>query len=65
MVVEHSLGRTLQRLIVRQLTSAGRWPSLWSRAVSANAHLSSFPMPLAFPSPCQCSLRPMVLSSMD
>merc|ERR1712159_918418 len=53
MVEELSQARTQPRSIVQQRTSAGRWPSLLLRVVCASVHLSSFPMPLVFPSHCQ------------
>merc|ERR1719160_833716 len=47
MVVAPSLARTPRRLIVRQRTFAGRWPSLLSRVVSASVRLSSSRTPLS------------------
>merc|ERR1711959_318039 len=65
MVEEPFPAKILLRSTDQQRTSAGRWPSQWLRAVSANVPWSSFRTPLVLPSPCLCLLRPMALSSMD
>merc|ERR1711933_562047 len=50
-----SPARTRPRWTARRPTSAGRWPSPWSRAASASARWYSSPMPLAWRSRCLSS----------
>merc|ERR1711972_1120349 len=60
-----SLARTRRRSTGQLLTFAGRWPSRWSRVVSASAPWCSCPTRLASRSLCRFSWRPMGQSRED
>merc|ERR1711988_1966255 len=58
MVAVPSPARTQPRSTGLLLTSADRWPSLWSRVVLLRDALSSFLTPLVWPSHCLFSWKP-------
>merc|ERR1712003_477721 len=52
-----SLVKIQQKLIVRQLIFADRWPNQLSKAASVNELLCNCPTRLVLQSPCRCSLK--------